>query len=97
MIHIDIKKLGRFEKTGHRVTCDRTGQSNGRSTGWEFVHIVIDDASRIAFSQIKPDERKVSATDFLIAALRHYRSLGVKVSRFGDCASVVRSSTRAGI
>lgn len=55
MIHIDIKKLGRFERVGHRITGDRTGQSNSRGVGWEFVHVAIDDASRIAFSQILPD------------------------------------------
>lgn len=45
MIHIDIKKLGRFERVGHRITGDRTGQSNSRGIGWEFVHVCIDDAS----------------------------------------------------
>ncbi len=63
LIHIDIKKLGRFERVGHRITGDRTGQSTRRSskrggTGWEFVHVCIDDASRVAFSQIKPDGRR---------------------------------------
>ena len=58
MIHIDIKKLGRFDRVGHRITGDRTGQSNRRGIGWEFVHVAIDDASRIAFSQIMPDGRK---------------------------------------
>ena len=57
MIHIDIKKLGRFDKIGHRITGDRTGQSNSRGVGWEFVHVCIDDASRLAFSQILPDEK----------------------------------------
>ena len=56
MIHIDIKKLGRFNRVGHRITGDRKGQSNSRGIGWEFVHVCIDDASRIAFSQILPDE-----------------------------------------
>jgi len=40
MIHIDIKKLGRFDKIGHRITGDRTGQSNSRGVGWEFVHVL---------------------------------------------------------
>src|SRR5690606_7605931 len=62
MIHIDIKKLGRFERVGHRITGDRTGQSNSRGVGWEFVHVCIDDASRVAFSQILPDERKEGET-----------------------------------
>lgn len=58
MIHIDIKKLGRFNKVGHRITGDRSGQSNSRGVGWEFVHVCIDDASRVAFSKIMPDEKK---------------------------------------
>ena len=81
MIHIDIKKLGRFDRVGHRITGDRTGQSNSRGIGWEFVHVAIDDASRIAFSQIMPDEKKESATAFLKAALAYYHSLGVTVAR----------------
>jgi transposase InsO family protein len=81
MIHIDIKKLGRFDRVGHRITGDRTGQSNSRGIGWEFVHVCIDDASRIAFSQIMPDEKKESAVAFLKAALAYYQSLGVGVAR----------------
>lgn len=50
LIHIDIKKLGRLDRVGHRITGDRTGQSNARSIGWKFVHVCIDDHSRIAFS-----------------------------------------------
>ncbi|NJO54107.1 MAG: IS481 family transposase [Bacteroidales bacterium] len=81
MIHLDIKKLGRFDKIGHRITGDRTGQSNSRGVGWEFVHVCIDDASRVAFSQIRPDEKAVSAVAFLKAAVAYYASLGVTVSR----------------
>jgi transposase InsO family protein len=81
MIHLDIKKLGRFDRVGHRITGDRTGQSNSRGIGWEFVHVCIDDASRIAFSQIMPDERKESATAFLKAAIAYYKSLGITVAR----------------
>jgi transposase InsO family protein len=85
LIHIDIKKLGRFHKIGHRITGDRTGQSTARSqgkgAGWEYVHVCIDDASRIAFSQILPDERKESAVAFLNAAVAYYASLGITVSR----------------
>ncbi len=69
MIHIDIKKLGRFDRIRHRITGDRTGQSNSRGIGWEFVHVCIDDASRVAFSQIMPNEKKESAVAFLKAAL----------------------------
>jgi transposase InsO family protein len=81
LIHIDIKKLGKFNRIGHRITGDRTGQSNARGIGWEFVHICIDDASRIAFSQIMKDQRKGSAIAFLKAAIAYYASLGVKVER----------------
>jgi len=81
MIHIDIKKLGRFDKIGHRITGDRTGQSNGRGVGWEFVHVCIDDHSRVAFSQILPDEKAESAISFLKAAVAYYKSLGVTVTR----------------
>jgi transposase InsO family protein len=81
MIHIDIKKLGRFDKVGHRITGDRTGQSNSRGVGWEYVHVCIDDNSRVAFSQILPDEKAVSAVAFLSAAVAYYKSLGVTVTR----------------
>ena len=85
MIHLDIKKLGRIDGIGHRITGDRRGQSNRRSRGeglgWEFVHVAIDDNSRIAFAKIMPNERKRSATAFLKAALAYYESLGIKVER----------------
>lgn len=81
LIHIDIKKLGRFEQIGHRIAGDRTGQSNNCGVDWEFVHVCIDDASRIAFSQILPDEKKESAVAFLKAAVACYATLGVVVQR----------------
>ena len=58
MIHLDTKKLGRFDRVGHRITGDRTGQSNSRGIGWEFVHVCVDDASRVAFCQVKRMPRK---------------------------------------
>jgi transposase InsO family protein len=85
MIHIDIKKLGRIDGVGHRITGDRRGQSNRRSRGeglgWEFVHVAIDDNSRFAFAKVMANEKKRSATAFLKAALAYYESLGVKVER----------------
>lgn len=81
LIHLDIKKLGRFERAGHRITGDRTGQSNSRGVGWEYVHVCIDDHSRIAFSEIKADEKAVSAIACLKAAIAFYARLGVKVER----------------
>ena len=81
IIHIDIKKLGRFNEIGHRITGDRTGQSNNRGVGWEFVHVAIDDHSRVAFAKIMPNEKKCSAVAFLKDAVAYYGGLGVKVER----------------
>jgi transposase InsO family protein len=81
MIHIDIKKLGRINGIGHRITGDRTGQSNNRGTGWEYLHLAVDDHSRLAYSEILPDERRKSCLTFLFNALRFFRSHGVKVHR----------------
>jgi transposase InsO family protein len=81
MIHIDIKKLGRFSRIGRRITGNRTGYSHCRGLGWEFVHVCIDDHSRIAFSEVKPDQTADSAVAFLKAAVAYYKSLGVTVSR----------------
>lgn len=81
LIHLDIKKLGRFERVGHRITGDRTGQSNGRGVGWEYVHIAIDDASRIAVTGIYPDEKATSAIACLRKAVAYYQSLGITVTR----------------
>jgi transposase InsO family protein len=92
LIHIDIKKLGRFERVGHRITGDRQ-QGESRGAGWEFVHVAIDDASRLAFSQILPDEKKGSAVVFLKAAVAYYASLGVTVARLmTDNGSCYRSA-----
>jgi len=92
LIHLDIKKLGRFERVGHRITGDRTGQSNSRGIGWEFVHVCIDDASRVAFTQVMADEKKDSAVAFLKAAVAYYASLGVTVARvMTDNGSCYRS------
>ena len=78
LIHIDIKKFGRFDRVGHRITGDRTGQSNSRGIGWEFVHVCIDDASRVAFSQIMADEEGKRhglppRRGRLLCRLRHHR------------------------
>jgi transposase InsO family protein len=90
LIHIDIKKLGKFNRTGHRITGDR--QSNSRGVGWEFVHVSIDDASRIAYAEIKKDERRGSAVAFLKAAVASYAKLGIAVERvMTDNGSCYRS------
>lgn len=79
LLHIDIKKLGRFEQAGHRIHGDRRRATRG--AGWEFVHVCIDDASRVAFAEILVNERQESVVAFLSSALGFYRSLGVEVRR----------------
>jgi transposase InsO family protein len=93
LIHLDIKKLGKIGSVGHRITGRRTGVVNRHlGIGWEFVHVCIDDASRIAFSSVMKDERKESAVAFLKAAVAYYASLGVKVERvMTDNGSCYRS------
>lgn len=80
MIHINIRKLARFRLVGHRIAGDRTSHSKSRGVGRAFFHDCVDDASRVAFTQIKPDEKAVSVIDFLKAAVAYYRSLGVIVA-----------------
>jgi len=95
LIHLDVKKLGKIGSVGHRITGRKTGVVNRHlGIGWEFVHVCIDDASRIAFSQVMRDERKQSA--FLRAAVAYYASLGVKVERvMTDNGSAYRSKAFA--
>jgi len=97
LIHIDIKKLGRIGSVGHRITGRQTGVVNRHlGIGWEFVHVCIDDASRIAFSQVMKDEKKECAVAFLKAAVAYYASLGVKIERvMTDNGSCYRSKAFA--
>jgi transposase InsO family protein len=94
LIHLDIKKLGRIGSVGHRITGRYRGAVNRhRGIGWEFVHVCIDDASRLAFTQIKPDQRKQSAVTFLRAAVAYYKRLGITVERvMTDNGSCYRSN-----
>jgi transposase InsO family protein len=79
LVHFDTKKLARFRRVGHRITGDRRCQSEG--AGWEFVHVAVDDASRLAFVEVLPDEKRQSVTGFLVRALRWFKSLGIRVER----------------
>ena len=81
IVHIDIKKLGKFNRIGHRITGGRIGQSKSRRVGWEYVHLAIDDHARLAYSEILPDEKRTSCLRFLFNALRFFRGFGVKVER----------------
>jgi transposase InsO family protein len=81
LIHLDIKKLGRIDGIGHRITGDRSGHSSKRGSGWEYLHVAIDDASRLAYSEILPDERKESAIAFTRRALAWFKRFGITVER----------------
>ena len=90
LLHMDTKKLGRIEVTGHRATGDRRDRTRG--AGWEFAHVAIDDHSRVGFVQMHPDERKETAVQALLAAVAHYKALGVTVKRLlTDNGSAYRS------
>jgi transposase InsO family protein len=88
LIHIDIKKLGRINGAGHRVTGDRASQNANRRlrrrdgrTGWEFVHVCVDDATRLAYVEVLEDEKAVTAVGFLKRAVAFYRSHGITVEQ----------------
>lgn len=103
LLHLDIKKLGRFHQPGHRVTGDRQ-QGTSRGAGWEYVHVAIDDASRVGHSTIYRDEKAASAWRALVTAVRYFRGLGVRIRRVltdnGSCyrsAVFARACRRLGI
>ena len=75
LLHLDIKRLVKIARPSHRVTGDRRDTVQG--IGCEYVHVAIDDHSRIAFSAIYPDETRASVLDFLEKALAHYARLGI--------------------
>jgi len=79
LLHLDIKKLARFVRLGHRITGNRRGASEG--VGYDFFHVAIDDATRLAYVEVLPDERRTSTTGFLLRALRWFRARGVRVER----------------
>jgi transposase InsO family protein len=79
LLHVDIKKLGRINRPGHRVTGDR--QARSRGAGWQYLFAAIDDASRLGFAQIYPDESADSALAFLAACARSYGEHGIRIER----------------
>jgi transposase InsO family protein len=81
LVHIDIKKLGRIDCPGHRVTGDRSDRRNEGKKGWEFVHIAVDDYSRLAYAEVLPDEKATTAVGFLRRAVRFYRRYGIQVEQ----------------
>jgi transposase InsO family protein len=87
LLHIDVKKLGRIGRPGHRVNGDRRTRSRG--IGWEYVHVCVDDATRLAYIEVLDDEKAVTAAGFLRRAVAHYRAHGIQVERIltdnGSC------------
>ena len=79
LLHLDVKKLGRFRRVGHRITGDRT--RNSRRAGWEFMHVCIDDHSRLAYIERLDNERAESTTAFLRRAVRWFRRQGIRAER----------------
>ena len=77
LIHVDIKKLGRIGRIGHRIHGDRTTRVRG--IGWEFVHVAIDDATRLAYAEVLPNERSPSSTAFLRRSIAWFQNRGVQV------------------
>jgi transposase InsO family protein len=106
LIHIDVKKLGRIhDGAGHRVT-GRRGRYTGMRTdaegkrrqvvGWEYVHIAIDDATRLAYVEVLGDEKAVTAVGFLRRAIAHFASYAISVERvITDNGSPYRSTVHA--
>ena len=80
LIHVDVKKLARFNHPGHRVTGTRTGARNYR-VGWEFVHVAVDDCSRLAYVEVLTDERGPTTVGFYQRALGWFERHGVTVER----------------
>jgi transposase InsO family protein len=95
LIHIDVKKLVRIEKgAGHRMTGKRT--KHARGAGWEFVHVCVDDATRLAYVEVLADEKATTAIGFLRRALAYYAAHGIEVERLmTDNGSAYRSIAHA--
>jgi transposase InsO family protein len=79
LLHIDVKKLGRIGRPGHRVNGDRRTRSRG--IGWEYVHVAVDDATRLAYVEVLENEKAVTAVGFLRRAIAHFGDYGIRVER----------------
>ncbi len=79
LLHIDVKKLGKIGRPGHRVSGDRRSRSRG--IGWEYVHICVDDATRLAYVEVLEDEKATTAAGFLRRAVCHFRAYGIQVEQ----------------
>jgi transposase InsO family protein len=79
LLHIDVKRFGKFTEPGHAVTCDRAKRS--RRVGWEYCHSIVDDCSRLAYSELHDDERAATVTAFTRRALDFFLDHGVVAER----------------
>jgi len=102
LIHIDVKKLGRIARPGYAMLGGRSARGasgyHRQSTklGWEFVHVAIDDATRLAYVEVLADEKATTAIGFLRRAVKHYASYGITVERLiTDNGSAYRSTVHA--
>jgi transposase len=103
LLHIDVKKLGVINGAGWRVTGNRTSQNanrrqrrKGGPAGWEFVHVCVDDATRLAYAEVLADEKATTAVAFLRRALAFYRAHGISVERvMTDNGAAYRSTIHA--
>jgi transposase InsO family protein len=94
LVHVDVKKLGRIGRPGHRVNGDRRTRSRG--IGWEYVHVAIDDATRLVYVEVLADEKAVTAVGFLRRAVAHFAAFGIKVERLmTDNGNAYRSAIHA--
>ena len=80
LIHLDIKKLGRFTQLGHRVTGHHR-RKRSRHLGYDYVHVAIDDHSRLAYVEVLPDEKGLTCACFLARATRWFSTHSVTVRR----------------
>lgn len=92
LIHLDIKKLGRIQGVGHRILGHRANMHRARGIGWDFIHVAIDDASRIALAHVAEDESARTATALLERTVAEYGARGIRVQRvMTDNGSAYRS------
>ena len=94
LVHVDVKKLGRIGRPGHRVNGDRRTRTRG--IGWEYVHVAIDDATRLVYVEVLADEKAATAVGFLRRAVAHFASFGIHVERLmTDNGSAYRATIHA--
>jgi len=83
LLQMDTKRLARFSRPGHRVTGDRyrSNQEKRSGIGWEFCHSIIDDHTRLAYTEIHPDEKAPTVTAFVARALEFFAGHGITAKR----------------